>query len=247
MAEPLHFERLTSTEFEEYTHDLMEALGFVNVDWRKGTPTGASPADKGRDIVCEEVRTDVDRAVHLETWFVDCKHYRRRVPPTELQNLLSWAEAESPDVALFAVSGFLSNGSKDYLETYKRTRRPSFKIKVWEKPKLESLSRRKLSLVRKYELYDVPIRTVKAILKAEHEFFERVWYDRHQMLRHSVAEGREVHPDIWKGARAAARRVEKTYGKKTLSPHSDFEWGMINGKLSALRWVLGDEWDMLDT
>jgi hypothetical protein len=26
-----------------------------------------------------------------------------------------------------------------------------------------------------------------------------------------------------------------------------FEWGMINGKLSALRWVLGSECDFLDT
>jgi hypothetical protein len=27
----------------------------------------------------------------------------------------------------------------------------------------------------------------------------------------------------------------------------DFHWGMINGKLSALRWVTGSEWDFLDT
>jgi len=47
--------------------------------------------------------------------------------------------------------------------------------------------------------------------------------------------------------RAERKRVEAQYGKGSLGPYSDFEWGMINGKLSALRWVLGDEWDFLDT
>ena len=43
--------------------------------------------------------------------------------------------------------------------------------------------------------------------------------------------------------------MEARYGgKKALRVYlDDFKWGMVNGKLSALRWVLGDEWDMLDT
>ncbi len=31
------------------------------------------------------------------------------------------------------------------------------------------------------------------------------------------------------------------------SPTYACDRGMLNGKLFALRWVIGDEWDMLDT
>lgn len=53
--------------------------------------------------------------------------------------------------------------------------------------------------------------------------------------------------DIRKGAKKARRRAERELGQGNFAPYSHFEWGMINGKLSALRWVLGDAWDMLDT
>ncbi|GGG65777.1 hypothetical protein GCM10011374_32110 [Kocuria dechangensis] len=42
--------------------------------------------------------------------------------------------------------------------------------------------------------------------------------------------------------------VEATYTEPgQLGPYTDFEIGMLNGKMSPLRWVLGSEWDFLDT
>lgn len=107
-------------------------------------------------------------------------------------------------------------------------------------------------------------RRLKEILDAMDVLFHQVWYNRHMNLRYRIEIGktkiveketfpvkdhdkRPIQRDVWEGAQKAARRVEKKYGLQNLGPWSNFEWGMINGKLSALRWVLGDEWDMLDT
>ena len=141
----ISFNKLSSTRFEDFCYDVINSSGFVNVDWRKGTGLASSPADKGRDIVCDLSRSDPDGSQHFERYFVDCKHFKKGVPPKELQNLLAWAEAERPDVAVFAVSNFLSNSAKDYIETYKRNNHPPFKIKYSEKRQLVKMLQRKIT------------------------------------------------------------------------------------------------------
>ena len=91
-------------------------------------------------------------------------------------------------------------------------------------------------------------RRLSEIVEAIDELLDKIWYGRHLSLKYRINEGLDtVNEEIWKGALQAAQRVIDKYGEKNLGPYSDFEWGMINGKLSALRWALGDEWDMLDT
>ena len=113
--------------------------------------------------------------------------------------------------------------------------------------------------------YFPELRGLTELLEAEHLLERKVWYDRHSMRRSAVENGHckivsreqyaelEGYPpdvivrDIWEGALAAAKATEDELGGDNLGPWSDFEWGMLNGKLSALRWVLGEDWDMLDT
>lgn len=244
----LSFNKLSDTEFEEFTYDLLEDLGFVNLDWRKGTGKKTSPSDSGRDIIAHLQRTDVDRTRRSERWFVDCKHFLKGVPAKDLHNLLAWAEAERPDVALFVVSNFLSNSAKTYLETYQRNNNPRFHIKVWERPQLESMTRGKRALLQMHGVMKSYVRPETEITKAEEEFFDRVWYYRKIIMFERIKDGKEtIRPDILAGCKASMKRVREKYGKGVGRYMDDWEWGFVNGKLSTLRWVLGEEWDFLDT
>jgi hypothetical protein len=230
----LELDNLGETDFEKFCFELLIKLGFVNVDWRKGTGLSSSPADQGRDIEAELEHTDVDGTRRLEKWFVDAKHYVRGVPPTAVQGLLAWAHAERPQVALVIASSFLSNPTKAYLREYEQNNRPPFRIKYWERPTLEKL------------LSD-DLRGQEEIVAAEQEFFDRIWYGRHLALRHAWESGeRDAPGDVRRVAIEAAERVKRR--RPDLGPPvDDFEWGVWSGKLSALRWVLGEEWDFLDT
>lgn len=98
------------------------------------------------------------------------------------------------------------------------------------------------------ETWDAVPRSADEISEAEAELFDKVWFNRHMLWRAKVEDGEEPTPDpkLWKTATAAAERIKK---ERDLTgwPWTDFEWGMINGKLSALRWVTGNAWDFLDT
>ncbi|MBL6429999.1 MAG: DUF4935 domain-containing protein [Maritimibacter sp.] len=112
--------------------------------------------------------------------------------------------------------------------------------------------------------YSPEFRTLTELTEAAHLLYQQVWYNRHMNLRYRVEQGlTKVVPEsdysrgpyrsdqildtIWEEALAAGKRTRQEVGIANLGPWDDFEWGMLNGKLSALRWVLGDEWDMLDT
>jgi hypothetical protein len=92
------------------------------------------------------------------------------------------------------------------------------------------------------------LRGESQIQDAEHEFYEKVWWSRNQLLmdRAKEGKGKAFSEETIESASNTARRIEATYGIENLG-WDDFGWGMVCGKLSALRWVLGSEWDMLDS
>lgn len=93
-------------------------------------------------------------------------------------------------------------------------------------------------------------RRLDEIQAAEQEFSDRVWYHHSLQYEYQLErDGNDAELErLLKVAAQGRDRVEVAYPDPgQLGPYTDFELGMLNGKLSALRWVLGSEWDFLDT
>lgn len=93
-------------------------------------------------------------------------------------------------------------------------------------------------------------RHLNEIMGAEKQMFDCIWYHRSLQHEHELEEAGDTAEieRLLAIAGPGRARVEATYTRSgELGPYTDSELGMLNGKLSALRWVLGSERDFLDT
>ena len=72
---------------------------------------------------------------------------------------------------------------------------------------------------------------------------------RHLILNEKIVAGEQdpLPSGLDERVVEAMRAIEERYGADNVGPWDDWGWGVAHGKLSALRWVLGSEWDLLDT
>ena len=226
--------------------DLVETSNAVTLRAAQRAVERRAPFHKGKNSIGDAILIEIYRDVlgqgGGDTIFAFVTHNKH-----DFSNMAGDEREPHPDIAdLFAsdhssyalaLGEVLSNHSPEWMEEV-----------TWE-----------------FEYQEEP-RLLSEIIDAEYLLFRQVWYNRHCNLRISIERGKhklvaaeeweKASPKqhqkmtvdmVWERALAAAKKMEDELGIENLGPWSDFEWGMLNGKLSALRWVMGNEWDFLDT
>jgi hypothetical protein len=91
----------------------------------------------------------------------------------------------------------------------------------------------------------VVIRSEEELLKVEEKLGRQLWYGKNKCLAEDGPMGR-ITAEQGEEMKAANKKFEAEY-PEDCKGYSEYEWGELSGKVSAIRWVLGDEWGNLGT
>ena len=88
---------------------------------------------------------------------------------------------------------------------------------------------------------EVTMRKKAEVQAEEQRLYDQLWYARHMIMEMPA----HVPASIVEAAEMKARQVEKEYSKEHLDriQHDEYEVGVMHGKLMALRWMLGMDWN----
>lgn len=99
-----------------------------------------------------------------------------------------------------------------------------------------------------YPEYIPEKRTNEEINEYMSEAFDRVWLTRIQNHTWDLLMGKEsIDSNILDGMNTAIKEACDRWNIDFKEPVSDWDYGYWSGILAALRWVMGEEKDMLDT
>lgn len=91
------------------------------------------------------------------------------------------------------------------------------------------------------EFSNCPSRSLSAILDEEGEYSDRSSYEESD--RRFRDPSRPICTCCVDDLTEKMSEMEKRFGRRSLMIGSDYERGVLHGKLEALRWVLGDAWE----
>jgi len=89
------------------------------------------------------------------------------------------------------------------------------------------------------------MREEQILSAAEEELGARLWYARSR----STMDGDDQRstPDIQQKRAETRLQIEAKYGVESLWPLDEYQWGYLEGRLSAVRWALGQDWGKIET
>jgi len=139
----LDFSDITPEDFENLVFQLLEEMGFSNIQWRKGGP-GNSATDGGRDL--EATFWSIQPAgSHELTYWIEVKYRTNSLERVQVQATINNAAADvTLDNLIIVTNSTITNPTLDWISTFQSGhQRP--RISTWQGHDLDVNCSRKLN------------------------------------------------------------------------------------------------------